>query len=409
VKKKKIVIINSTGGSPYHGPNFRSYYIGKNLLKFGYDVTIIANSYFHKFYNFPKLKSTFTNEKIDGLNYIWVKTRKYHNRGILQVFNQIQFTLKLCTNFHKLGLKDTTVFIVSSPVPFSIFPVSFYANIWNKKVIFEIRDLWPMVLKELGNFSRWHPYMFILQKTEKFAYLNSDHIVSVKPGDFEYIQQRYNVSKDKFTYIPNGIDFSIKPIKVLPLEIRKKIPENKFIVGYTGSLSIAYGIINLLKAAKKLMSKEIHFIIIGSGPEKQDLLNFAKKSRLSNVSFLGHFEISIVTKAIEYFDVCFLGYKKAGWLRYGISSNKLFDYMHSAKPIIAAMDTKFNIIAKGKCGITVSSENPRQIQKAIEKIYKLSKNKRNELGKNGKKYLLKYHSYEQIAGKYSRLFKKLCN
>ena len=244
--KKRIVIINSTGGSPYHGPNFRSYYIGKNLLKLGYDVTIIANSYFHKFYNFPTLKSTFTDENIDGLNYIWVKTRKYYNRGILQLYNQIQFTLKLCTNFHKLGLKDSTIFIVSSPVPFSIFPIIFYAKIWNKKVIFEIRDLWPLVLQQVFKLSKWLPYIFILQKTERFGYRNSDHIVSVKPGDFEYIRDRYNITKDKFTYIPNGIDISIKPIKVLPLEIKKKIPENKFIVGYTGSLSRVYGIIYLL-------------------------------------------------------------------------------------------------------------------------------------------------------------------
>ena len=196
--KKRIVIVNSTAGSPYHGPNFRSYYIGKNLLALGYDVTIIANSFFHKFYNFPSLKGTFTNEEIDGLNYIWVKTKKYQSRGIFQVFNQIQFTQKLFTNFHKLGLKDTNIFIVSSPVPFSILPVTFYAKIWNIKLIFEIRDLWPLIIQELLNLSKWHPYIFILQKTEKFAYLNSDHIVSVKPGDFEYIRERYNITKDKF-------------------------------------------------------------------------------------------------------------------------------------------------------------------------------------------------------------------
>ena len=88
MKKKKGVIVNSTGGSPYHGPNFRSYYIGKNLLKFGYDVTIIANSYFHKFYNTPLLKGTLTYEVIDGLNYIWIKTKKYQTRGFFQVLNQ---------------------------------------------------------------------------------------------------------------------------------------------------------------------------------------------------------------------------------------------------------------------------------------------------------------------------------
>ena len=138
---------------------------------------------------------------IDGLKYIWVKTKKYQTRGILQVFNQIQFTLKLYKNFHKMGLKNAAVFIVSSPVPFSIIPVIFYAKIWNKKVIFEIRDLWPLIIQESLNLSKWHPYIFILQKIEKFAYLYSDHIVSVKPGDFEYIRDRYNITKDKFTYI----------------------------------------------------------------------------------------------------------------------------------------------------------------------------------------------------------------
>ena len=109
------------------------------------------------------------------------------------------------------------------------------------------------------------------------------------------------------------------------------------------------------------MSKEIHFFIIGSGPEKQELLDFAKKNELSNISFFGHLELSIVTRLIEFFDVCFLGYKKAGWLKYGISSNKLFDYMHNAKPIIAAMDTKYDLITEGKCGITVPPENPDEI------------------------------------------------
>ena len=81
--------------------------------------------------------------------------------------------------------------------------------------------------------------------------------------------------------------------------------------------------------------------------------------------------------------------------------------MHSAKPIIAAMDTKYDLITKGKCGVTVPSEDPYEIKTAIEKMYKLPKNKRDELGENGKKYLLKKHSYNQIAEKYSELFNNL--
>ena len=87
-----------------------------------------------------------------------------------------------------------------------------------------------------------------------------------------------------------------------------KIPENKFIVGYTGSMSIAYGIIYLLKAAKKIIKEEIHFLLIGSGPEEQNLFSYVKNNKLSNVSFLGHLELSIVTKLIEYFDVYCVAY-----------------------------------------------------------------------------------------------------
>ena len=93
--------------------------------------------------------------------YIWIKTKKY-KRGIQQVLNQIIFTIKLFRSFKKLGLKNSDIFIVSSPVPFSIIPVIFYAKRWNIRVIFEIRDLWPLVLQQLGNFSKWQKHKHIL-------------------------------------------------------------------------------------------------------------------------------------------------------------------------------------------------------------------------------------------------------
>jgi len=76
---KTIWIINDYAGTPYHGMEFRHYYLAREWIKNGYKVYIITATFSHYFYKLPKVKQTFNFEEIDGINYIWIKVPKYKN------------------------------------------------------------------------------------------------------------------------------------------------------------------------------------------------------------------------------------------------------------------------------------------------------------------------------------------
>ena len=89
---KNIWIINEYAGSPYHGMEFRHYYLGKELVKLGNKVTIISSSYSHLFKNLPNKKK----ENISGVDYLWLKTFNYgnsHNKK--RVLKWFLFTFKI--------------------------------------------------------------------------------------------------------------------------------------------------------------------------------------------------------------------------------------------------------------------------------------------------------------------------
>lgn len=407
MNKTNILILNPTGGSPYHGPNMRSYNLAKNLIAQGCSVTIVSNAFFHKFHSFPETRGAFTSEIIDGIPYVWVETTPYKNRGVFQVLNQIQFALKVYLNIRRLNIDSIDCVISSSPPPFAIYPAKKIANKFNAKLIFEIRDLWPEVIQELGGVSKYHPYIWLLKRTVKYAYEKSDFIVSVKEGEIQILNEKYGVDDCRFKYIPNGYDLkSLKSISALPekMEALFYSIKDKFVVSYVGSLSVAYDIGYFIKAAHLLKnSPDIFFVIAGDGPEENELKEYCAKHKLSNIEFLGRVPGAIIQPILQKASIGFLGYKKAEWLKYGVSSNKIFDYMACKLPIVASLDTPFNPIDKANCGISVSPGDERKLANAILELKNMPIDKLNSLGQNGYNYLCANHSFESIASNYLSL------
>ena len=404
-----IIIINPTGGSPHHGPNLRSFHLAKNLTQRGFNVKIVANSYFHKFHNIPNISKKVSNETIESVDYVWIKSNKYRGRGILQLINQITFAFRLLVNYKKIFFQNTDVIIYSSPTPFAIISTAIIARKINAKLIYEIRDMWPLVIKELGDYSSFHPLIIILDFLAKFAYKKSNHIISVKPGDLRFLEKKYNVLFKKMSYMPNGYDSKNLYRTPLSNNLKKKIPKDKFIIGYVGSISVAYSVEQLVKAAERIKNKKIHFLIVGDGPFILSLKKYIKLHKIRNVSLLGRIDSTQVPEVISKFNICFVGYKKANWLRYGVSSNKIYDYMSQKKPIIAALESDYNPIYLAKCGLITKSEDYVGIANAIEKLYMLGKSELKKLGKNGNNYLLKNHSFDKITNEYIKVIKLIHN
>jgi glycosyltransferase involved in cell wall biosynthesis len=103
---------------------------------------------------------------------------------------------------------------------------------------------------------------------------------------------------------------------------------------------------------------------------------------------------------LSYFDISIIALKRQPLFRFGISSNKIFDYMYAGRPIIQAIESGNDLITDARCGLTVQPENPEVLADAILRIYKMPQEERGILGKNGKDYVLKNHTYDVLAGKF---------
>ena len=400
---KTIYFINDYAGSRYHGMEFRNYYYAKEFVKMGFTVYIITASYMHLFKKFPKVDNNFTFENIDGINYIWVKVPKYRgSTDKKRVLKWFTFTLKLFILPLK-NMKKPDIVIASPMAPFLTIPAYRLAKKYNAKFIYEVKDIWPLSIIELGNISKANPLIKLMSWCEKFGIKKADSIVSSLQNYGEHLKT-IGIKKD-FVWLNNGIDLEeMQNIEKLPQEVEKQLPKNKFIVGYTGTVGIANALEYFCKAAKELQNmQDIAFVIVGDGKFKEDLQK--RYSLLNNLYFINPVKKQQVQSILQYFDVCYIGWNRENIYKYGISPNKIFDYMYSSKPILHAFDFEdADIVKLANCGISVKSENVNSISEGIIQFYNMTKEEREELGENGKNYVLMHFTYKMLAKKYSKLF-----
>lgn len=397
----RVVIFSHAAGSPKYGPNLRWYYLGKRLIELGCDVTIIGSSYFHKYTTQPEC-GFINKETIDGIEYVFLRNVKY--KGFLgRIANQFIFPAMafVWSSLKSKSLKPDIV-VCSSPPPFCVIAANRLAKKAHASLIYEVRDLWPMVVQELSGASSRHPYIRLLKKTEGYAIDNANLVVSVKPGDYDYFKSEYGLSKAKFRYLANGF---------LPQTENSSLPQvsdtKEVVIGYVGAMSAYYGLHELLEAAQLLNNEQhIKFVLVGGGEDYKLLLNLKKQNSLDSVEFIGRVSKAEVPRYMKKFDICYVGLKDVKANYHGISCNKLFEYMHAAKPVIASYRTKFDPVQEAQCGVTVDPGSPEQIAAAIRTLSK-DPVKRQKLGVNARKYFDEHHHFSVIGEKYLETMKAL--
>jgi glycosyltransferase involved in cell wall biosynthesis len=109
---------------------------------------------------------------------------------------------------------------------------------------------------------------------------------------------------------------------------------------------------------------------------------------------------------MKRFDVCYIGLKRSRLYRFGISPNKLFDYMYAGRPILQALEAGNDLVRDAGCGISVEPDNPAAITDAVLRFYRMTPQKRAEMGEKGKRFVLENHTYDRLAERFSRFFRE---
>lgn len=397
-----ILIINHYAGSPVYGMEFRPFYLGREWVRSGHNVTVIGASFSHLRKQQPEVDT----EYLDGIKYVWLKTPVYNGNGIGRVFNIIVFLWRLfCQYTDILGGCNPDLVIASSTYPLDNYLAYHIAKKYKARYVFELHDLWPLSPMLLGNISPYHPFIMVMQAAETFTCRHADKVISVLPNAEMHLME-HGLKHGKFVCIPNGIVIEEWQCRNhLPAEhndfLQKLHEDGKFIIGYAGGITEGDALEYLLQAVNQLKNKkDISIVIVGKGNRKIFLQNMCSELCLENVFFLPPVLKQEVPALLEKFDALYIGWLNKPLYKYGISPNKLAEYMMSSKPIIHSVTAGNDLVTEAKCGISVPAEDVSAISKAILQMSSLSLGEREDMGKRGHDYIINNYDYVLLAKKF---------
>jgi glycosyltransferase involved in cell wall biosynthesis len=286
------------------------------------------------------------------------------------------------------------VVIGSSPHPLAAWAGQRLARLHGVPFVFEVRDLWPQSLIDLGTFGPRNPLAVALRTLEGFLYRRAALVISLLPYAHEYIE-RFRVPRERVFYLPNGVDLSDFPAERAP------DGRDPFTLMYFGAHGAPNALDTLLDTAGELerrpASRPVLWRFIGEGTEKFALMRRASEAGLRSVSFEGRVPKSRIPTLAAEADGFVMNVKGLPVYRYGISPNKLFDYLAARRPVIFASSAGNNPVAEAGAGITVPPENPPAVAEAVRRLVSLSPEERDEMGLRGRRYVEAHHDYERLG------------
>lgn len=408
-----VWVFNQYASTPYNstGAGERHFFIAKELAALGIRTCIFASGYNHLFKRLPKFKGIRRLEDYFGFQFTWLKAPKYSpDSGLGRVFSWIWFPFMLLI-LNKKKYPKPDIIVVSSMSMFPMFPAYIYKIKYKAKIVFEIRDIWPLTLKSLGGYNPVVvPLIKFLELFEKWCYRKSNHIVSVLPYAIDHIQSRlHHFDAKNFSWIPNGIEPEYFLTGSTWQDLQSRIP-NSFsgakIVTYAGALGQANAMDSFINAILKLKDDtNFFFFLVGDGPlklEYQNRLQFCK-----NVLFTGKVHKSEVLSILKNSNILYIGWYDLSIYRFGVSANKYNDYMLAEKPILTSSAIKGDMVDLAKCGIKVSPESTEAIIEGLNDFLRMDEEDIKTLGKNGKDYVLANNTYKVLSRQFENIYKSI--
>lgn len=351
----------------------RSYEFARYLAAKGHRVTMMASGLENREFPVPEGKK-YAEFETDGIKIVAIAAA-YNDpqvgtgmSGLQRMFKFYQFAWLACRVGKKLPVPDV-VFATHTPLTIGLAGLTL-SRYFNVPFVFEVRDLWPEALVNVGALNnplviRW------LEAMAKKIYAGAKHIVALSPGMKKGII-RAGVPEDKVTIIPNASDLDLFSPDIDGSTQRQRLGlKDKFTAIYFGAMGLANGLEYVIEAARILSKRgenNIVLVLLGSGGKRAELENLASEYKLKNVIFSNPAsDKEQLAQIVAGCDVCLTIYRATK--EYTWSPNKMFDALAAGKPVLINVPGWLGeTIEKNNCGRCVDARSPEMLADALQEL-----------------------------------------
>lgn len=394
---KKVLILSQYFYPEVGAPQTRYSELSKRFIKKGYKVTVLT-----AMPNYPNMEipseykgKLYLKENVNNLeihrSYIFVRKTTSLKFRLVNYFSFVFSSL--ITGIFKI--ENQHIIICESPPLFLGITAILLKKFLRAKLVMNIADLWPEQAERLGLVTSKF-ILGITYKLERFIYNHSDLITGQTMGIVDNIKQR-NPHKNVY-WLRNGIDvknyynFQIRPEAIEPAV------RSDFILIYAGIIGYAQGLDTILNSAHRLREyKDIKFLLVGSGPEKERLIKMKNDLKLENLFFKEPVSKNEIPGLVSLASAGIVPLKRMPFFQGAIPS-KIFDILGSRKPLLLGVEGEAYrlFIDQGNCGLFFEPENSDDLSEKILKLYS-DHSLRKELGENGYEFVNKFFNWDNIS------------
>lgn len=394
---KTVWIVNHYATDPNEtASGSRHFSLARGLAQRGWTVILLGASTEHPSGRRRRDVSDrrFTDRVRDGVTFRFLRSPEYRG-GVGRLRNMLVFTAALLRQASVRDLPRPDVVIGSTVHPLAAWAASVLARRAGVPFIFEIRDLWPQTLIDMGKLSPRGPLTWMLRRLERTLCSRAAAVITLLPFASEYLVSQ-GVPLEKVVWISNGTDAH-------DFDGTPPVDGDEFVFMYLGSVGRANGVRAIVDGFLSAAAAEprMRLVIVGDGAERRAIQSRAEESEHSaRVVFEPPVPKDQVPSLVGGADAMVINILDLDVYRYGVSMNKIFDYAAAARPILVASSARNNVVSEADAGIVVPADDADALATAMVSMASTAAaDDRRRWADNARAHVIANYDYRALAGR----------
>lgn len=392
-RRPHLLWVNQFVHLPSDGGGTRHFEIGRELVRRGWSVTLAGSDFHLHKRHYSRREGAddrrTVREVVDGVEVLWLWAAPYRRNDWRRVHNWWSFS----AGVRRLeGSLRPDVVVGSSPQLLAADAAERLARRISVPFLFEVRDLWPESLLAAGG--RKGLAYRVLGHVANRLYGAADRIVVLARGTEDYLAKQ-GIERTRMVHIPNGVDMAAFEGE------RTGSGEDTFTLVYAGAHGPANGLDRVLDAARILApDPSIRFRLVGDGPAREALQARAAAEGIRSVEFVDPVSKPELAGILAGADAGLMVLREAPLFAFGVSPNKLFDYMAAGLPVVCNVPGEVaRMVADAGAGVQARNSSAEALAEAIRALRTVAPARRVTMGRDARAWVCREHSRGVLASR----------